>query len=148
LYGRATINLFQLGTFERVRSAQVSHAPKEDRTERDMQSRTVPGLLAFCDYVNETGYQEANAWKPAVQSFFQTVEPQSWETINLDSVKFDDYIRVFVALAGVDVGTAALYGRRVKNAMDAQRRYIKKGKLPASRRGGLYGPLPDLFGVL
>lgn len=107
----------------------------------DIQTRTVEGLMAYCDWLKDKGYQGASAtdsWKSAVKMVFETVEPDSFGSISLDGLDVDDYVRRFQTLAGSKyrAETIAVYGRRIKNAIEAQAYYIEHGKPPSFKRGG------------
>lgn len=68
----------------------------------DMSERTVGGLMAYCDWLREKGYQSSNAieaWKVAVKKVFGTVEPESYEAIALEQLDLEDYVRRFRQLA-------------------------------------------------
>ena len=105
----------------------------------DIQSKTVQGLMAFCDYLKDKGYQGpsvTDSWKSATKMVFETVEPESWETTSLDGVALDDVIRRFPTLAGAKVRaeTVVVYRRRIRNAIDAQQYYTENGKPPSFNR--------------
>jgi hypothetical protein len=106
----------------------------------EMNSRTVGGLMAYCDWLKAKGYQGASAteaWKSAAKTVFETVEPDSWETISLDGLDVDDYVKRFQTLAGSKyrAETITVYGRRIKNGIEAHAYYLENGKPPSFKRG-------------
>lgn len=109
-------------------------------TGTDMNSRTVAGLLAYCDWLQDKGYQGAGAieaWKTAVKKVFETVEPDKYESISLDGLDLDDYVSRFQTLAGSSykAETIGVYARRVKNAIEAHDYYLSNGRPPSFRKG-------------
>ena len=106
----------------------------------EMNSRTVGGLMAYCDWLKAKGYQGASAtesWKSAAKVVFETVDPDSWESVSLDGLDVDDYIKRFQTLAGSKyrAETVTVYGRRIKNAIEAHGYYLENGKPPSFKRG-------------
>jgi len=107
----------------------------------DMSERNVAGLLAYCDWLREKGYQSSNAveaWKVAAKKVFATVEPDTYEAIVLDEhLDLDDYVRRFRQLAAKQykAETITVYERRVSNAIEAHAYYIANGKPPVFRTG-------------
>ena len=109
-------------------------------TGTDISTRTVAGLLAYCDWLRAKHYQSPNAieaWKTAVKKVFQTVEPDAYESISLEQLDLDDYVRRFRTAAGAQykAETVAVYERRIVNAIEAQEYYIANGKPPVFRKG-------------
>ena len=103
-----------------------------------MTTRTVGGLLAYCDWLKDKGYQSPNAveaWKTAVKKVFGTVEPDAFEAISLSELDLEDYMRRFRTLAGAQykAETITVYEKRIVNAVDAHEYYIANGKPPAFR---------------
>src|SRR5215210_133455 len=106
----------------------------------DMHSRTVAGLLAYCDWLKEKGYQgnaAAESWKSAAKMVFETVEPEGWQNISLEGLDLDDYMRRFQTLAGskLRAETVATYRRRIGNSIEAHEYYLENGKPPSFKRG-------------
>lgn len=106
----------------------------------DMSSQTVGGLMAYCDWLKDKGYQGASAtdsWKSAAKMVFETVEPDNYESISLDGLDVDDYMSRFQTLAGskLRAETVTVYGRRIRLAMDAHAYYLEHGKPPSFKRG-------------
>lgn len=105
----------------------------------DMSTRTVGGLLAYCDWLREKGYQSRNgieAWKTAIKKVFGAVEPDGYESVSLEGLDLDDYVRRFRTLAGSEykAETIAVYARRIGNAIEAYDYYQENGKPPAFRK--------------
>ena len=106
----------------------------------DIHSRTVAGLMAYCDWLKEKGYQGASAtdsWKSAAKMVFETVEPEAWETMTLEGIDLEETMRRFQVLAGskLRAETVSVYGRRIRLAMEAQAYYLENGKPPSFKRG-------------
>lgn len=106
----------------------------------DINDRTVGGLLAYCDWLKAKNYQSANAveaWKVATNKVFSTVEGDGYESLSLDGLNLDEYIERFRVGSGSQykAETVGVYGRRIRNAMDAQAEYIATGKQTMLARG-------------
>lgn len=106
----------------------------------DMQSKTVAGLMAYCDYLKDKGYAgqaTTDSWKSAAKVVFETVEGESYEALSLDGIDLDDYIGRFQTLGGSKyrAETVARYKNRIRYALDAQAYYIEHRKPPEFRRG-------------
>lgn len=106
----------------------------------EMSERTVGGLLAYCDWLRDKGYQGPNAvdaWKTAVKKVFAAVEPDAYEALSLENLDVEDYIRRFRTLVGAQykAETVAVYQRRLTNAIEAHAYYIANGKPPVFRAG-------------
>lgn len=105
----------------------------------DLNTPTVAGLLSYCDWLKNKGYQSDNAieaWKTAVKKVFETVEPDGFEQISLESLDLDDYVNRFRTLAGSDykAETITVYAKRIRNAIEAQEYYREHGKPPSFRK--------------
>jgi hypothetical protein len=105
----------------------------------EMNARTVGGLMAYCDWLKAKGYQGGSAtesWKSAAKVVFETVEPDSWESVDLSELDVDEYIKRFQTLAGSKyrAETVTVYGRRIKNAIEAHSYYLENGKPPSFKR--------------
>jgi hypothetical protein len=99
----------------------------------EINERTVGGLLAYCDWLRVKNYQSANgveAWKTAIKKVFESVDGASYEDVSLDGIDLDEYVDRFRVAAGgqYKAETVAVYGRRIKNAMEAQAEYVATGK--------------------
>jgi hypothetical protein len=106
----------------------------------EINSRTVAGLMAFCDWMKDKGYAgpaAADAWKSAAKVVFETVEGESYEAMSLDGIDLDDYVRRFQTLGGAKyrAETVGRYKNRIRTGMDAQAYYIEQGKPPSTKRG-------------
>jgi hypothetical protein len=107
----------------------------------ELNERTPAGVLAFCDYLMNKGYATAaqiNPWKTAIQKMFETVEGDSWESLDLDTIDFDEYGSRFQTLAGAAYKAESItaYKRRVHNAIQAHEHYRSTGRPPSFRKGG------------
>jgi hypothetical protein len=110
-----------------------------------MNQRTVGGLLAYCDWLRDKGYQSRNAveaWKTAIKKVFEAVEPEGFETVILEGLDLDDYVRRFRTLAGSSykAETVSVYARRISNAIEAHDFYLANGKPPSFRKTAARGP--------
>lgn len=106
----------------------------------DMNSRTVAGLMAYCDWIKDKGYAGAaatDAWRSATKVVFETVDGESYEALSLDGIDLDDYIRRFQVLGGAKYRseTVGRYKNRIRSALDAQAYYLEHGKAPSFKRG-------------
>jgi hypothetical protein len=105
----------------------------------EISSRTVAGLMAFCDWMKDKGYAgpaAADAWKSAAKVVFETVEGESYEAMSLDGIDLDDYVGRFQTLGGAKyrAETIGRYKNRIRTGMDAQAYYIEHGKPPSTKR--------------
>lgn len=106
----------------------------------EISDRTVGGLLAYCDWLRAKNYQSANgveAWKTAIKKVFETVEGEDYESLSLDGLDLAEYVERFRVGSGAQykAETVGVYGRRIKNAMEAQAEYIATGKQAMLARG-------------
>jgi hypothetical protein len=106
----------------------------------ELNSRTPGGTLTYCDYLTDKGYAtsaQVNPWRTAVQKVFETVEGESWESLDLTSIDLDDYLSRFQTLAGAQYKAESItaYKRRIRNAVDAHEHYIETGRPPTFRQG-------------
>jgi hypothetical protein len=106
-----------------------------------LTDRTPGGTLAYCDYLTDKGYATAaqiNPWRTAVQRVFETVEGEGWESLDLTSIDFDEYLARFQTLAGAQYKAESItaYKRRIRNALDAHEHYLENGRPPTFRQGG------------
>jgi hypothetical protein len=106
----------------------------------DINSNTVDGLLAFCEYLEDRGYAAASQigpWKIAVRKMFSIVEDaEEIGGISLAEFDSDDYVRRFEVKARGKYKheSLAAYVRRVTNALDAYRYFLENGKPPEFRQ--------------
>jgi len=106
-----------------------------------IQSRSVEGLLAYCDWLADKGYAtvaQVDPWRTATRKVFETVEGDGYASLDLTNVDLDDYLARFQTLAGAQYKSESIatYGRRVHNAMDAHEHYLTTGRPPTFKRGG------------
>lgn len=107
-------------------------------TTTDMNSRTVDGLLGYCDWLKEKHYLGPSAvegWKTAIKKVFEMVEGEGYGSFDLSNFDFDGYMRRFQLAAGSAYKheTVGVYGRRIRNAIDAHEHYLTHGRPPAFR---------------
>jgi hypothetical protein len=105
----------------------------------NLNDSTVTGLLAYCDWLRDKGYQSDNAieaWKTAIKKVFETVEPESYEQISVENLDLDDYVNRFRTLAGADykAETITVYAKRIRNAIEAHDYYREHGRPPSFRK--------------
>jgi hypothetical protein len=106
----------------------------------DLNSRTVAGLLAYCEWLTAKGYAtsaQVNPWRTATQKVFETVEGEGWESLDLTTIDLDEYLARFQTLAGAQYKAESItaYKRRIRNAMDAHEHYLANGRPPTFRQG-------------
>lgn len=107
----------------------------------DMNSQTVEGLLSFLDYLKEKHFLGANSvegLKTAVKKVFEGVDGANAATVQLTDLDLDGYLRRFQVAEGRNYkpDTIAVYGRRIRQAIDAQRHYIETGDVPTFKTSG------------
>lgn len=117
---------------------------KEITLANDMNSRTVEGLLAFCDYLKEKhflGADTVGSWKTAITKVFEGVDGDDYLAADLASVDLDSHLRRFQVAEGrkYNPDTITIYGRRIRNAIDAQQHYVETGQVPSFKTGGSKG---------
>jgi hypothetical protein len=118
----------------------------------DLNSRTVAGLLAYCEYLMAKGYAtpaQVNPWRTAIQRVFETVDTDGWESVDLATIELDDYLTRFQTLAGAayKAESVAAYKRRIRNAIDAHEHYVATGRPPSFRQGGKRSARGEKSGV-
>lgn len=107
----------------------------------DINSRTVSGLLNFSDYLKEKHFLGANTvegWKTAIKKVFEGVDGDAAATIELDGLDLDSYLRRFQVAEGRNYkpDTITVYGRRIRQAIEAQRHYVETGQVPSFNTAG------------
>jgi hypothetical protein len=103
-----------------------------------MNTNTIGGLLAYCDWLVEKGYAGATQiepWKTAVKKVFGTVNGEDYESLSLADVDLDDYMRRFRVLAQQQYKAESItkYGQRVRNALDAHAYFLEHQRPPTFR---------------
>ena len=106
----------------------------------DIEQRTVGGLLAYCDWLKKGHYLGDSAvegWKTAIKKVFEGVEGEEFVRFDLTDLDLDEYLDRFRRAAGSEymAETVTVYGRRIRNAIDAQLYYVENRKAPAFRSG-------------
>ena len=86
-------------------------------------------LVAFFDYAASKGLMNTN-WaatlKGATKSVLSTVEPDGWESLNIEAMDLDALIQRFERLRMGDLKPDSLnvYGKRTRNAVTAYREFL------------------------
>lgn len=106
----------------------------------DIRSRTVGGLLAYCDWLGRNGYQgtgAVKAWKVAINKVFQAVDGENYRDLSLDGLDLDDYVGRFRRLAEQNYKAESIdvYAARIRRATEAQLYYIEHDKAPTFKQG-------------
>jgi hypothetical protein len=120
---------------------QTTSLKGETHIMADMNSRTVEGLLAFLDYLKEKHFLAPNSvegLKTAVKKVFEGVDGANASAVQLADLDLDGYIRRFQVAEGRNYRpeTIAVYGRRIKQAIEAQRHYVDTGDVPTFKTAG------------
>lgn len=108
----------------------------------DINSRTVDGLLSFSDYLKEKHFLGANTvegWKTAIKKVFEGVDGEAAGSVETDGLDLDAYLRRFQVAEGRNYkpDTIAVYGRRIRQAIEAQRHYVDTGQVPSFKTAGV-----------
>lgn len=106
----------------------------------DLNDKTVAGLLGFCEWLSAKGYAtsaQVNPWKIATRKVFETVEGESYDSLDLSTVDLDEYLARFQTLAGAQYKAESItaYKRRILNAVEAHNHYLATGRPPTFRQG-------------
>jgi hypothetical protein len=106
----------------------------------DLNNTSVSGLLAFCEWLTDKSYAtttQVNPWKIAVRKVFETVEGENYEALDLASIDLEEYLARFQIAAGAQykAESIAAYKRRIVNALEAHRHYLRTGRPPSFRQG-------------
>jgi len=101
-----------------------------------INSNTVAGLLAFCDFTIEKGYGPSSAVEPlksAVRRVFSAVEGEAYERFGLANLDPDEYMDRFDTMVRGEFKHESLvaYRRRVKRAVAAYEEFLADGKPPS-----------------
>lgn len=104
-----------------------------------INSKTVDGLFAFCDFMVEKGYATSAAmdpWKTAARKVFGAVFGEGFESETLDGIDLDDVLGRFETLTRSQYKHESLvtYGRRVRNAIDGYMEFLDTGRPPQLRK--------------
>ena len=87
-------------------------------------------LVAFLDYAANKGLMNkdwAGTLKSAAKVVLSTVEPETWESLNIENVDLDAFIQRFERLRMGDLKPDSMnvYGKRVRNAITAYRDFLR-----------------------
>lgn len=104
-----------------------------------INSKTVEGLFAFCDFMVEKGYATTAAmdpWKTAARKVFAAVHGDEFESETLDGIDLDDVLNRFETLTRGQYKheSVVTYGRRVRNAIDGYMEFLDTGRPPQLRK--------------
>ncbi len=103
-----------------------------------INSKTVDGLLEFCDFLAEKGLAGGKAmenWKGAVRNVFGAVEGDNYGETSLEGLNLDEYLPRFETLTRGKYKPESLgaYGSRVRAAVEAYSSYLKDGTTPTPK---------------
>jgi len=109
-------------------------ATQENRAEL-INSGTVDGLLAFCDYLIEKGYATSGGvspWKSAVKQVFEAVEGPEYADTDVRELDLDSYLRRWENMERGHYKAESLqsYGSRARRAHEAYLAYLENGTTP------------------
>lgn len=118
-------------------------ATQENRAQV-INSGTVDGLTAFCDYLIDKGYATRGAvtsWKSAAKQVFEAVEGAEYGALDVRALDLDDYLGRWENMERGNYKAESLqsYGSRIRRAHEAYLAYLADGTTPqlgrrASRR--------------
>ena len=100
-----------------------------------INSGTVDGLLAFCDYLIEKGYARSGAvtpWKSAAKQVFEAVEGLEYGATDVRGLNLDEYLQRWENMERGNYKAESLqsYGSRLRRAHEAYLAYLENGKTP------------------
>ncbi len=109
-------------------------ATQENRAEV-INSGTVEGLLAFCDYLIDKGYAASGAvgpWKSAVNQICEAVEGSDYVSSDVRGLDVEDYLRRWEIMerGNYKAESLASYGSRFRRALRAYGDYLENGTTP------------------
>jgi hypothetical protein len=109
-------------------------ATQENRAQV-INSGTVDGLLAFCDYLVDTGYAPSGAvtpWKSAAKQVFESVEGPGYGAFDVRGIDLDEYLRRWETMERGNYKAESLqsYGSRFRRAHEAYLTYLESGTTP------------------
>ena len=91
--GRSTAHAITSGAPFMIPDGHSTYISRKEITlANDMNSRTVEGLLAFCDYLKEKhflGADTVGSWKTAITKVFEGVDGDDYLAADLASVDLD-----------------------------------------------------------
>jgi hypothetical protein len=106
----------------------------------DINTNTVDGLLAFCEYLIDRGYaapSQVRPWMIATRNVFSKVEgSEEIGAVSLAEFDLEEYLRRFEIKARGQYKHESLasYARRVTNAIAAYHHFLEHGKPPEFRK--------------
>lgn len=127
-----------------IQPQEVSHL-----VASDMNSNTVGGLVAYCNWLLDKHYAtlaQIKPWRIAIQKVFGAVaDGDDYESISLDSVDLEDVFRRFRTYGVQTYKSESMdaYISRVRRALDAYRYWQENGRPPVFRQVGKKGAGDD-----
>jgi hypothetical protein len=87
-------------------------------------------LVAFFDYAASKGLMNkdwAATLKSATKVVLSTVEPEKWESMDIESLDLDNFVQRFERLRMGDLKPDSMnvYGKRIRNAITAYREFLR-----------------------
>jgi hypothetical protein len=109
-------------------------ATQESRAQL-INSGTVDGLVAFCDYLIERGYAPSGAvtpWKSAAKQVFGAVEGSEYGEFDVRGLDVEEYLRRWENMerGKYKVESLQSYGSRLRRAHEAYLTYLESGTTP------------------
>jgi hypothetical protein len=107
----------------------------------DMNSRTIGGLIAYCDWLLEKGYagsSQVGPWKIAIRKVFEAVDGTQFEGVSTEGLDLDDSFRRFRTLTAQTYKSESqdAYTSRVRRAIDAYEYWLANDRPPVFRQVG------------
>jgi hypothetical protein len=104
-----------------------------------INSKTVAGLVEFCDYLSAKGLATGKAmenWKGAAKNVFSAVEGDDYAQTSLDGLDLDEFLDRFEVLTRGKYKPESLtaYGSRVRAAVEAYLAFVADGTTPKLAR--------------
>jgi hypothetical protein len=109
-------------------------ATQESRAQV-INSGTVDGMVAFCDYLIEKGYATSGAvtpWKSAAKQVFEAVEGPQYGEFDVRGLDLDDYFSRWENMERGNYKAESLqsYRSRLRRAHEAYLAYLDNGATP------------------
>lgn len=105
----------------------------------DMNSGTIGGLNAYCDWLLEKSYagpSQIGPWKVAIRKVFEAVNGPSYEDTVLEGLDFEDVYRRFRVSEAQTYKSETMdaYISRIQRALEAYEYWQQHGKPPVFRQ--------------
>lgn len=113
-------------------------ATPENRSQI-INSGTVDGLLAFCDYLIKNGYATRGSvtpWKSATKQVFEAVEGPEYGALDVRALDLDEYLQRWENMerGNYKIESLQSYGSRLRRAHEAYLAYLNNGTTPQLTR--------------